>query len=68
MAQLGAIAVWRNYRQDAAAGLAAYKRALALGYTAPIGQIYAAAGIRFDFSTSYLRTLADFVRGEMAKL
>ena len=68
MAQLGAIAVWRNYRQDPAAGLAAYKRALALGYTAPIGQIYAAAGIRFDFSTDYLRTLADFVRGEMEGL
>jgi len=68
MAQLGAIAVWRNYRQDAAAGLAAYKRALALGYTAPIGEIYAAAGIRFDFSTDYLRTLADFVRDEMEKL
>ncbi|MDO7876256.1 M3 family oligoendopeptidase [Hymenobacter sp. ASUV-10] len=68
MAQLGAIAVWRNYRQDAAAGLAAYKRALALGYTAPIGDIYAAAGIRFDFSTDYLCMLADFVRDEMEKL
>ena len=68
MAQLGAIAVWRNFRQDPQAGLAAYKRALALGYTAPIGDIYAAAGIRFDFSTDYLRTLADFVREEMAKL
>ena len=68
MAQLGAIAMWRNYRQNPAEGLAAYKRALALGYTAPIGQIYAAAGIRFDFSTEYLRTLADFVREEMAAL
>ena len=68
MAQLGAIAVWRNYRQNPAEGLAAYKRALALGYTAPIGQIYAAAGIRFDFSTAYLRTLADFVRAEMETL
>ncbi|MBO3270535.1 M3 family oligoendopeptidase [Hymenobacter defluvii] len=68
MAQLGAIAVWRNYRQDAQQGLDAYKRALALGYTAPIGEIYEAAGIRFDFSTEYLRSLADFVREEMAKL
>ncbi|MCC2546639.1 M3 family oligoendopeptidase [Hymenobacter sp. BT175] len=68
MAQLGAIAVWRNYRQNPQAGLEAYKHALSLGYTAPIGEIYAAAGIRFDFSTAYLRTLADFVREEMAKL
>ncbi|GAB3290206.1 M3 family oligoendopeptidase [Hymenobacter tenuis] len=68
MAQLGAIAVWRNYRQNPKAALQGYQRALALGYTAPIGEIYAAAGIRFDFSTEYLRTLADFVRDEMAKL
>jgi oligoendopeptidase F len=68
MAQLGAIAVWRNFRQNPQEGLDAYKRALAMGYTAPIGEIYAAAGIRFDFSTDYLRTLADFVREEMAKL
>ena len=68
MAQLGAIAVWRNYRQNPAQALAGYQRALALGYTAPIGQIYAAAGIRFDFSSEYLRTLADFVRAEMEAL
>ncbi len=68
MAQLGAVAVWRNFRHDPTAGLAAYKGALALGYTAPIGDIYAAAGIRFDFSTEYLRSLADFVREEMAAL
>ncbi|OON68634.1 M3 family oligoendopeptidase [Hymenobacter sp. CRA2] len=68
MAQLGAIAVWRNFRHDPQAGLEAYKRALALGYTATIGEIYEAAGIRFDFSTDYLRSLADFVREEMAQL
>jgi oligoendopeptidase F len=68
MAQLGAIAMWRNFRQDPAAALAGYQRALALGYTVPIGEVYAAAGIRFDFSTDYLRQLADFVREEMAAL
>ena len=68
MAQLGAIAVWRNFRHDPAAALAGYQRALALGYTVPIGEVYAAAGIRFDFSTEYLRQLADFVREEMASL
>ncbi|QKG57334.1 M3 family oligoendopeptidase [Hymenobacter sp. BRD128] len=68
MAQLGAIAVWRNFRQHPAAALAGYQRALSLGYTVPIGEVYAAAGIRFDFSTDYLRQLADFVREEMAAL
>ena len=68
LAQLGAIAMWRLYRQDSAAALAGYQRALALGYTVPIGEVYAAAGIRFDFSTAYLRQLTDFVRGELAAL
>ncbi len=68
MAQLGAIAMWRNFRQDPAAALAGYQQALSLGYTVPIGEVYAAAGIRFDFSTEYLRQLADFVREEMAAL
>ena len=68
LAQLGAIAVWRNFRQNPAEALAGYQCALALGYTAPIGEIYAAAGIKFDFSTAYLRQLADFVRDEMAAL
>ena len=69
MAQLGAIAVWRNFRRKTPPRVwPPTKRALALGYTAPIGEIYAAAGIRFDFSTEYLRSLADFVREEMAAL
>ncbi|ARS35915.1 M3 family oligoendopeptidase [Pontibacter actiniarum] len=68
MAQLGAIAVWRNYKQNPAEGLAAYKRALSLGYTVSIGEVYEAAGIKFDFSTEYIKSLVDFVKDEMAKI
>jgi oligoendopeptidase F len=68
MAQLGAIAVWKNYKENPAQGLAAYKRALALGYSVSIGEVYQAAGIKFDFSTDYIKSLADFVQGEMEKL
>ena len=68
MAQLGAIAVWKNYKQDPQAALAGYKQALRLGYTQSIGEVYAAAGIRFDFSPEYISSLADFVQAEMAKL
>jgi len=68
MAQLGAIAVWKNYKQDPQAALAGYKNALRLGYTQSIGEVYAAAGIRFDFSAAYIKTLAEFVQAEMAKL
>lgn len=68
MAQLGAIAVWKNYKENPAEGLAAYKRALSLGYTVSIGEVYEAAGIKFDFSTEYIKSLVDFIKAEMANI
>lgn len=68
IAQLGAIGVWRNYRQDAKAGLAGYKKALSLGYKAPIREIYAAANVPFDFSQQHIQELMRFVKEEMEKL
>ena len=67
MAQLGAIAIWRNYRQQGKAGLESYLRALKLGNMGTIPEIYRAAGIRFDFSRAYIRELMQFVRGELIK-
>ncbi|RMG73822.1 MAG: M3 family oligoendopeptidase [Bacteroidetes bacterium] len=60
IAQLGAIAIWRNYEQDPQAGLQAYLEALQMGYTRPIPQVYEAAGIAFDFSVEYVRECIDF--------
>lgn len=68
MAQLGAISVWRNYKQDTKEGLAGYLNALKLGYTAPIGKIYEAANIKFDFSKEYIAELMAFVEEELEKL
>jgi oligoendopeptidase F len=68
MAQLGALQVWRNFKQDPQKGLAQYLEGLKLGYTRPIGQVYAAAGVRFDFSEEMLRDLLAFVREELRKL
>jgi len=67
-AQLGAIAVWRNYKQRPAQAIEQYKNALAIGYTKPIPEIYEAAGIRFDFSPEYIKELMDFVKAEYDKL
>ena len=67
MAQLGAIAVWRNYRNDPKKGLQGYMNALKLGYLRSIPEIYKAANIRFDFSKSYISELVTFVRQELAK-
>ena len=68
MAQLGAIAVYRNYRQNPEKAIQQYKDALSLGYTKSIGEIYKTAGIAFDFSQSYVRELADFIRAELKAL
>lgn len=65
MAQLGAVAVWRNYRQDKNKGLQGYMNALKLGYMKGIPEIYKAANIKFDFSREYIKELMQFVRKEL---
>lgn len=67
-AQLGAIAVWRNYKTNPKKAVEDYKKALALGYTKSIPQIYEAAGVKFDFSPDYIKELMDFVKEEYDKI
>jgi oligoendopeptidase F len=68
IAQLGAIAIWRNYKANPAKTLEQYKAALTMGYTRPLPELYEAAGIRFDFSPAYVKELGDFVMGEIKAL
>lgn len=68
IAQLGAIAVWKNYKENPEKGLSMYLDALKLGYTKTIKEIYETAGIEFNFSAEYVRDLADFVKSELKKL
>ncbi|WP_131535730.1 M3 family oligoendopeptidase [Pedobacter nototheniae] len=68
IAQLGAIAVWKNYKENPEKALDQYLAALALGYTKPMNEIYETAGIKFDFSATYVKELADFVKQELEKL
>ena len=68
MAQLGAIAVWKNYKENPEKGLQQYLDALKLGYTKTIKELYATAGIKFDFSVAYVKELAEFVSTELEKL
>lgn len=68
MAQLGAVAIWRNYKHDKQKGLQGYLNALKLGYMKSIPEVYAAANIRFDFSRTYISELMTFVKSELEKL
>ncbi len=68
IAQLGAIAVWKNYKENPEKGLSNYMEALKLGYTKSIKEIYKTAGIEFNFSVSYIEELVLFVENELKKL
>jgi oligoendopeptidase F len=68
IAQLGAIAIWKNYKENPEKALQQYLDALALGYTRPMNEIYETAGIGFDFSVTYIKELALFVKNELDKL
>ena len=68
IAQLGAIAIYKNYKEDPNKALKQYLDALALGYTKPMNEIYETAGIKFDFSVDYVAELASFIKNELAKL
>ena len=67
-AQLGAIAVWKNYLEDKEEGLKLYKEALSAGYTVSIPEVYKKAGVQFDFSQEYVKSLFDFLKIELKKL
>ena len=68
MAQLGAIAMWREFILKGEDALNKYMEALKIGYTKSIGEIYNTAGIKFNFSASYVKELADFVKEELSKI
>lgn len=68
IAQLGALGIWKNSKENYAKTIQDYKAALALGYTKSIPDIYQTAGIKFDFSTSHLEALVDFIKKELADI
>jgi oligoendopeptidase F len=68
IAQLGAIAIYKNYKENPNQALQQYLDALALGYTKPMNEIYETAGIKFDFSVDYVEELASFIKNELALL
>lgn len=65
IAQLGAIGIWKNYKENPEETLKAYRRALSLGYSKTLPELYEAAGVKFDFSIDYIRKLSEFVRSEL---
>jgi oligoendopeptidase F len=61
IAQLGAIAVWKNSLENEAKAIEQYKAGLSLGYTRSLPNIYEAAGVTFDLSPKRIGELMEFV-------
>lgn len=68
IAQLGALAMWRQYRGDKDAALKNYQSALSLGYTKGLKELYSTAGIRFDFSPGYVAEIGGFVGERLGEM
>ncbi|MFO1478298.1 MAG: M3 family oligoendopeptidase [Verrucomicrobiota bacterium] len=68
IAQLGALRVWLNSRKDKAGALNDYKRALGLGGSRPLPELFEAAGCPFDFGPKTMKPLARLMQDELAKL
>ena len=65
IAQLGALQLWMKARQDPRRALANYRAALSLGGSRPLPELFAAAGITFDFSERTLGPLDAALEEEL---
>lgn len=68
IAQLGAVQVWANALKDQKQAVAKYRKALSLGSTVSLPELFKAAGIKFAFDTKTLKTYVDLIEEQMKKL
>jgi oligoendopeptidase F len=68
LAQLGAVQIWRNALNDQARAVADYRAGLALGGTATIPQLFAAAGAKFAFDAATLHQAVTLIEDVMHQL
>jgi len=64
IAQLGALQLWLRFKKDPRGAVEFYKKGLTLGGSRPLPELFAAAGIRFDFSREMIAPLIDKVYQE----
>jgi oligoendopeptidase F len=67
IAQLGAIGLYMQYKNNKEKALSNYIQALSLGGTRTLPELYDAAGLQFNFSKEHIKQLMEFVSAEMEK-
>ena len=65
IAQLGALGIWTRYLKDPNAAVEAYKRALALGGSRPLPELFKAADLPFDFGPEIVQSCARELRAQL---
>jgi oligoendopeptidase F len=65
IAQLGALQMWLQFKQDRAAAVDRYKHALSRGGSRPLPELFEAAGLAFDFGPDTMQRLMDEVQKEL---
>jgi oligoendopeptidase F len=65
IAQLGAIGLWKQYKENKQQAIENYTKALSLGGTRTLPELYEAAGLKFSFSPDYISELMLFVHQEL---
>jgi oligoendopeptidase F len=68
IAQLGAIGLWQQYKQNPESAINNYIEALKLGGTKTLPELFKAAGLQFDFSPGHISQLMTFVKKELEGL
>ena len=65
IAQLGAIGLWKQFKENKQKALESYTAALQFGGTRTLPQLFETAGLKFDLSSDHIKELMEFVKGEM---
>lgn len=68
IAQLGAIGMWKQFKEDKQKALDNYIAALSLGGTRTLPDLFERAGLKFDLSPEHISNLMDFVKTEMEQI
>lgn len=68
ISQLGAIAIYKNYKENGLKAIEQYEKFLELGYSKSMKELYEAAGIKFDFSKEYIAEIVEFIKKELNEL
>jgi len=68
LASLGAFQIWEKARQDPAQAIVNYRKALALGGTASLPELYETSGAKLAFDKDTLGSVVELIESTMADL